>query len=462
MKSFLEKKKMKLGTTPKTFSLLSIGQRGVGKTVFLAGSYTELHADSQPDDSQQLWFDCQDDLAQENLEKLLSYIALTGQYPPGTIKSTDFKFSLKRRSRWGSQTVCHFRWWDIPGESCNVHDLGFNEIVATSHGCCVFVDAHALVHKQAYLQALKQIMTQVAAIASLVSLNHLKYAFAVILTKCDLLEPTPLSTQRLQQGLQPLISRLEAAKANYQMFYSFIPVVQTANGAILNAKGAAAPLVWLVLELSQLHNPAGSNNPLKSVTQVLPGGRFQIQQQQAPGGLRSLLRRSHKSLGNNSLGRSLLSTTQRNLLLLALAIVGFVGALGYLAIDYNWFPQNTQNLQTLERHRQLERAIFLTEKLVQQQPKLIDLHLQLAQLYELTGQANKAESVYDQVLTQQQYNFEALIGKALLRHAQGDNKTAGALFAQAEQAAPPEHKAQIRALAQQTLQPPAQPLPPGK
>ena len=28
---------------PSTYNLLSIGQRGVGKTVFLAGSYAELH-----------------------------------------------------------------------------------------------------------------------------------------------------------------------------------------------------------------------------------------------------------------------------------------------------------------------------------------------------------------------------------------------------------------------------------
>jgi Cdc6-like AAA superfamily ATPase len=34
-------------TTTPAFNLLSIGQRGVGKTVFLAGSYTELHADSR-------------------------------------------------------------------------------------------------------------------------------------------------------------------------------------------------------------------------------------------------------------------------------------------------------------------------------------------------------------------------------------------------------------------------------
>ncbi len=42
----------------KTFNLLIIGQRGVGKTVFLAGSYTELHVDSQKEPPRQLWFDC--------------------------------------------------------------------------------------------------------------------------------------------------------------------------------------------------------------------------------------------------------------------------------------------------------------------------------------------------------------------------------------------------------------------
>jgi len=42
---------------PKTFNLLSIGQRGVGDS--LAGSYAELHSNSQ-DNPQQLWFDRQD------------------------------------------------------------------------------------------------------------------------------------------------------------------------------------------------------------------------------------------------------------------------------------------------------------------------------------------------------------------------------------------------------------------
>lgn len=44
----------------KTFNLLSVGQRGVGKTVFLAGSYNELHPANTTKHPQQLWFDCQD------------------------------------------------------------------------------------------------------------------------------------------------------------------------------------------------------------------------------------------------------------------------------------------------------------------------------------------------------------------------------------------------------------------
>ncbi|MBV8884971.1 MAG: hypothetical protein JO235_13390 [Chroococcidiopsidaceae cyanobacterium CP_BM_RX_35] len=454
---------MKFGATPKTFNLLSIGQRGVGKTVFLAGSYAELRADPQLNRPRQLWLDCQERQSWENLERLLSYISRTGQYPPLTIKITNFNFSLKRHTQWGNKTLCRFRWWDVPGESCNIHNHNFNQIVATSHGCCVFIDAYELTYNRAYLQALKDIITQVAAIASLVSLNHLKYAFVVILTKCDLLEPTPVSRQQLQQKLQPLITRLEAMRVNYQTFYSFIPIVQTEAGASLNAKGAAAPLLWLVRELSQLHSPAWLHNPLNSVTRLLPR-RSQMQQRSVTGGLRNLGHRSHKVRTNNSsLASSFLSTTQRNILFLSLIIVGLTGVLGGLAIQFGWFATaSTQNLQASERQQQLEHAIFLTEKLVQQQPKLIDLHLQLARLYELTGQVIKAETVYDQVLAQQHNNLDALVGKALLRHTQGDDKTAATLFAQAEKNAPTERQTQIRDLAQKTLQSSAKLLPTSK
>ena len=213
------------GTNPKKFKLLSIGQRGVGKTVFLAGSYVELRSNSQLN-HQQSWFDCQDSDVQENIDNLLSHIARTGQYPPSTLKTTNFNFNLKRRTLWGIKTLCQFGWYDIPGELCNVDNPDFRKMVFNSNGCCVFIDAYALVHKPVYQQALEDIIQQVMPIATLVYLNSFKYAFALLLTKCDLLEADPLSRKHLEESLQPLISRLDGVKANYQTFCLGINIVR--------------------------------------------------------------------------------------------------------------------------------------------------------------------------------------------------------------------------------------------
>ena len=241
-----------VATTPKTFSLLSIGQRGVGKTVFLAGSYTELHPENQADTPQQLWFDCQDDEVQANLEKIKSHVARTHLYPPPTIKVTNFDFSLKRQIRSGVETVCNFRWWDIPGESCNIHNPDFQEMILTSNGCCVFINAHALIEDQDYPNILEDIYNQVAAIASVVYKYNINYAFALILTKCDLIELNPNTLLQIDQSLQPIITYLDLFKLNYQKFYSAIPIVTIEGVSSLKANGAASPLLWL---LSHLNNP---------------------------------------------------------------------------------------------------------------------------------------------------------------------------------------------------------------
>lgn len=459
-----------LGTTPKTLSLLSIGQRGVGKTVFLAGSYTELHADSQSDNSQQLWFDCQDSDVEANIENVLSYIAKTNLYPPATIKITDFNFSLKRRSLWGTKTLCHFRWWDIPGESCNVRNPDFKKIVYASQGCCMFIDAYALVHNSGYLQMLENITEQVMAIASLVYLSKLKYAFALILTKCDLLQFNPLNQQQIEKGLQPLFIGLDNVRANYQTFYSFVPIINTEGTATLRPKGAAAPLIWLVLELIKAHNPGLMNNLLELVTRRRSVG-FQPRQEKVDGSLQSLFRSADKAVGvKKKLGPSLLPAAPRKLLLLALAIVALAGVVSLLLVDYKRLlqgkPNNFDSLENLAAlHQQrgdFYRTLPLIERLVQQQPKRLELRLQLAELYELTGQVQKAETAYDQVLAQQRNNLKALVGKAVLRKVQGDIKTAEALFVQAEKAAPTDLKAQIRAAAQKTLASPAKLMPDAK
>lgn len=247
---------LSVAAPPKTFNLLSIGQRGVGKTVYLAGSYAELQSQIQAShpEPREFWFDCQDTQVQQNMELLLDYVAQSGQYPPATMKITNFNFSLKRQNLWSEKTLCHFRWWDVPGEVCNIQtNRDFQKMVLTSHGCCVFINASALLHDQAYVQSLENVIKQVMGIASLVHQRGLQYPLAIIFTKCDLLQLGPISQLQIEQSLQPLISVLDAVKANYKRFYSAIPIVAEKNTATLKAKGAAAGILWLASELSTIH-----------------------------------------------------------------------------------------------------------------------------------------------------------------------------------------------------------------
>lgn len=337
-------------TAEPTFNLLSIGQRGVGKTVFLVGSYTELHADSQTKYKQKLWFDCQERQVQEKLDRIVNYIFQNGHYPPPTMNITNFNFTLKRRRLLGTQTLCHFHWSDIPGEICSIHNSDFRAMVTNSDGCCVFIDAYALVHNNnIYLQYLEEIVKQVMAIASLAYLHDLKYPFVVILTKCDLLEPS--RSHQLNQFLEPLTTRLDAVKASYQTFYSLIPIVCTPDAVTLKPTGAAAPLLWLAWELSQSDNLGLMQNRLE----VVPHLRSNILQ--AFQELVSKLLRSRVKVADQAVkvkqkqvpGLHLLPTartrtrTRNSFLVLAVSIVALVG-IGGLAYRYTKLTQKCSGL----------------------------------------------------------------------------------------------------------------------
>lgn len=342
---------MNSGTAEPTFNLLSIGQRGVGKTVFLVGSYTELHTDSQTKYKQKLWFDCQERQVQEKIDRITNYILKNGHYPPPTTNITNFNFTLKRRRLLGIQTLCHFHWLDIPGEICSIHNSDFRAMVTNSDGCCVFIDAYALVrNNNTYLQCLEEIVKQVMAIASLAYLHDLKYPFVVILTKCDLLEPSRLSHQ-LNQFLEPLTTRLDAVKANYQTFYSLIPIVRTLNAVTLKPTGAAAPLLWLTLELSQSDNLGLRQNRLEVVPHPRPNILQTFQE------LISKLQRSRVRAADQAVevkqkqipSLYLLPTarnrtrTRNSFFVLALSIVALVG-IGGLAYRYTKINQMCSGL----------------------------------------------------------------------------------------------------------------------
>ena len=269
---------------PKTFSLLSIGQRGVGKTVFLAGSYAQLKNDPWDFDLQALletdrtirsserpafWFECPDQEERINLEKILNHVEQTGSYPPATIKITDFNFRLKQHTADGTELLCDFKWWDVPGELCDLRNADFQDMVLTSHGCCVFINAQALIHDHIiYAQTLEQVFNQVIAIASLAHQHRLNYAIALISTRFDLLESSRETRFKLLQNLQPLTKQLDEIRANYKHFYSGIPIVATNGVSRLQAKGTADSLLWLLAQLNKQDRLKSERNLASSLTQT--------------------------------------------------------------------------------------------------------------------------------------------------------------------------------------------------
>ena len=57
----------------------------------------------------------------------------------------------------------------------------------------------------------------------------------------------------LEGKLKPLIARLDAVNANYQQFYSSLPIISIGGTPVLKATQAAQPILWLTTELKQLH-----------------------------------------------------------------------------------------------------------------------------------------------------------------------------------------------------------------
>lgn len=117
-------------------------------------------------------------------------------------------------------------------------------------------------------------------------------------------------------------------------------------------------------------------------------------------------------------------------------------------------PNDFKTLQELTtlyiEQGELEAALPLMEKIVEQNPQAIEWQLNLATLYEVTANWQKAEQIYDQILLNNKNDFQSLLGKAYLRSQQGDFNTAKSLFEQAERVAiTSELKAKVRKMAEQ-------------
>jgi hypothetical protein len=423
-------------TETPTFNLLSIGQRGVGKTVFLAGSYAQFFADSLTKSTPDMSMECRQEADKENLNSILDYISRTGQYPPATSKITHFNFSLKRRQRGKEQAIAHWQWWELPGEYCNFQQPEFQEMTLNSHGCCVFINAARLVADANYEKDLEPLITQIKAIASLV--KGKVYPFALIFTQCDQIKGSSGSIYHLQieEKLPSLISLLESYQTQFKRFYSAIPIVRDAEGFHLQPTGTSTPFIWLVSVLSQ-------SLPVTSLDKTLQNNAENIEFT-AP------------------------KKTPNSIALLAGVLLGALGLIGaalwginslntsdQVVKNYqNELSKNPQDFAALVAlaNRYLElgeypQAIPILETIVQQKPQELGWQVNLARLYELTGKSAQSEAIYDRLLQTDKNYLPALLGKAELRKSQGDKESALKLLQKAEQIAPQEQKGEIRNLA---------------
>ena len=445
---------------PPIYNLLSLGERGVGKTVFLVGSYAELNSVSDidpalsPNLNPSLWFECQYNPEKELLESILNYVSQTGHYPPPTLKITDFHFAFKQRQKWGVKSLCFFRWWDIPGEYCNFENPYYQTMVLNSHSCCVFINADRLVHDPAYSQSLDTITKQVISLARLIDRTALPYSFALIFTQCDRLTAGAIGQLQIEEKIQGLVGELESVAAKYQRFYTGIPIVDRDGTFKLQSNGVSSAFLWLVAELYKKQSFGvgktleaslkGDTPPDKLIPALSPKRLWGL------GGIATFL--ILMGLGWQFFLKQPSTTVAPTPTVSSSAKNDQQIEKYQKVLEKN--PNNMDALVALANlyleQGQLEKAIPVLEKIAGLQPSNLDWQFNLAKLYELSEQTDKAEKLYDQMLAKNPKQFKALVGKAMLRQAKGDFQTANSLFKIAEDVAPsPDLKKKIQELSQE-------------
>ncbi len=345
-------------------------------------------------------------------------------------------------------TFSEVRWWDIPGEICNFSDPDFQKIVLDSHSCCVFIDGYRLATDSSYLKTLENIIKQVMTIASVINQKTLNYSFALIFTQCDRFNSETTGQLQIEKNLQPLISCLKVVNAQYKAFYSGISILQNQDQFRLETSGSEDPLLWLVSRLYERHSFDSTKTLETMITE------------------------------NSSSPWRVLPRSNQILIFSTLSSLGLLIEIGVVLFSLNKFTDYAEKTQVLDssikqqleileqdpnyvktlvvlanyylEKRQLNEAIRVIEKFVKIRPQDITWQLNLAELYDLNYDKEKAELVYDRILIQDKHNFKALVNKALLLREQGDESAAQTFFQKAEQASPNhEAKDKVRRLAQE-------------
>ncbi len=422
-----------------TFNLLSIGPRGVGKSVFLAGTYADVRSGRQASSSD-IRFEGGDDKTKETLENLLDYIERTGQYPPPTMQVTGFTFkgtSPRRHNR----TLCNFRWADVPGEVCRLDNRAFEAMLLDSHGCCVFIDALALVQDPNYQVQLDEVAEQLEVMASLATQSGLRYLFALILTKCDDLPAGSTTLIQIEQKFRKLTMRLDEAHAIYRQFYSSVSIISSGKRSVAVSKNTSAPLSWM---LSELYKASRSRRKPAKLGRGSEEALVNVRLPKYSRRSTHLWPKVLASMGIVAVGMGVWFGTSQVQTKIGQALSlspptqeqAFARELAKYERKLKKAPEDADVLSKLvglhQEQGQHESSLEYLEQLIALQPENLNLYLSKAGLYAAMGLKEQEEAAYDEVLVLQEDNVAALTNKAILRSTQGDLETARYLFSRAE------------------------------
>jgi len=230
----------------KIYTVLSIGQRGAGKTVFLAASYQNFKNKATSRNQANIVLRSQEEESEEDIEKILNYVARTGQYPPATLKISNFDFSLEKNSDDQSEKIGTIRWWDVPGESCQIYNLAFVNMALQADACLLFLEAASLLnHSDKHNNYLKIFQTLI----EIINYNKNRFNLGIIISKCDLVVSDQKCWQNLQLKVKELEQKLREQKVNHRFFYSTV-LIDSQQGT-LQANQALDSLSWLLSQIDQ-------------------------------------------------------------------------------------------------------------------------------------------------------------------------------------------------------------------
>jgi hypothetical protein len=228
-----------------------IGHPGVGKTVFSLAAYTRAREVLRTLGRSSLGLSCADPTTKEFVETSTYLMRHSGRYPASSIRPTSLYFQLynlhSNASFWSEKTIhlCNFTCQDLP--------IGQGDPMLSAAGSFVFVDASALLQVPTYQNRFFTILRTLQMFTDL--LQESKHSFAIVLTKCDLLELTTECRRALRNALSPLTSMLERSNQPYRTFYSSLALgaVPNTESHFLLIGDSASALLWLFDQIHPLN-----------------------------------------------------------------------------------------------------------------------------------------------------------------------------------------------------------------